>query len=85
MGLPVAYLGFPGGSVDDLLRETDAGIIAHDPASFAEGLVGLLDDPTKLESLSRNARRAAQRYDWNKTIPPAMEALFRACGLGTAE
>ena len=85
MGLPVAYLGFPGGSVDDLLRETDAGIIAHDAASFADGLVGLLEDPTKLESLSRNARRAAQRYDWNKTIPPAMEALFRACGLVTAE
>ena len=80
MGLPVAYLGHPGGSVDDLLQETAAGIIAHDESSFADRVVGLLEDPGKREVLSRNARRAAERYDWNKTIPPALDTLFRACG-----
>src|SRR5438046_6108342 len=79
MGLPVAYLGHPGGSVDDLLQDTAAGIIAHDESSFADRVVGLLEDPGKREVLSRNARRAAERYDWNKSIPPSLDTLFRAC------
>ena len=81
MGLPVAYLGHPGGSVDDLLLETNAGIVAHDETAFADAVIRLLEDSAKLDCLSSNARLAAERYDWNKTIPPAMDSLFRTCGL----
>lgn len=81
MGLPVAHLGHPGGSVGDIVTSWDAGVVAFESEDFADMVVNLLQDEPRLHGLSINARRAAQAYDWRSTVPRTFEICFRRLGL----
>jgi len=73
---------------------TAASALVHDgvdgllcdptPASIAEALVGPLSDPARLATMSRSARRAARRYDWDLLADQMEQVYLRAAHGGLA-
>jgi len=66
----------PMSAASALVRDGVDGLVC-DPttASLAEALTRLLSDPARLSSMSRDARRAARRYDWN-LLAGRMEEVY---------
>ena len=66
----------PMSAAPALIRDGIDGLVC-DPttASLADALTRLLSDPTRLASMSREARRAARRYDWD-LLAGRMERVY---------
>ena len=43
-------------------------VLADTPRAFAENVVSLLRDASLRDELSRNARLAAEEYDWSRIV-----------------
>ena len=55
----------------------------NDPEAMAEAVRSLLKQPTLAESLSRNARKSAEQFDWG-FIVPKWESLLNSIAKGEA-
>ncbi len=75
MGLPVVSVGV--GGILDLLRHEQTGLLVGDDdvEAMTAGIRRLLDDPDLAGHLSVNARRLAERSDWER-VRPQWEHLF---------
>jgi glycosyltransferase involved in cell wall biosynthesis len=57
-------------------------VLADDASSFAQEIVGLLNDPPRRDTLGRAARAAVEtHYDWS-VIVPRLLATYEGIGLG---
>ncbi|MFQ3534577.1 MAG: glycosyltransferase [Aggregatilineales bacterium] len=60
------------------LQNGREAIIADDALSFAQAIVGLLNDPKRRAALGAAARQLAQtRYDWSVILPGLLEVYER--------
>lgn len=75
-GLPVAHMGYPGGSVQDIISANGAGVVEFDVETFATQVVRVLDDPDLRQRMSANARKASALYDWRVTMPRALREVL---------
>ena len=75
----------PMSAASALVRDGVDGLVC-DPttASLAEALTRLLSDPTRLAAMSRDARRAAQRYDWDLLADRMEQVYLQASHRGMA-
>ena len=54
-------------------------LVADDPASFARGVLRILDDPVLAANLGRNGRALVQmRYSWPSVLQQLEEFMMRA-------
>lgn len=68
-GVPVIYSGF--GEAADLLAASGSGLITtpEDPASLAEAMCSLADDPDRRDLLGRTGRLLVQeRFSWSRIV-----------------
>lgn len=57
-------------------------IIADDVANFAQGVIGLLRDPARRETLGRAAQSfVCEKYDWSVIVPRLLK-VYRELGVG---
>jgi L-malate glycosyltransferase len=73
----------PMSAAPALVRDGIDGLVC-DPttASLADALTRLLSDPTRLASMSREARRVARRYDWD-LLAGRMERVYLQAARGS--
>jgi glycosyltransferase involved in cell wall biosynthesis len=64
-GKPV--IGTTVAGIPDIIQDGHNGFLIHpkDPDDLADKILRALSDPGRLETLGRNARRTAERYDWS--------------------
>jgi len=64
------------GEVADIVRAEECGVVLrnYDKAAFDRALNNLATDPSLLETLSKNARKASEKYNWDE----AKQRLFQA-------
>jgi L-malate glycosyltransferase len=73
--VPLVVRG-PMSAASALVHDGVDGVLCDPtPASMAEALAGLFSDPARLAAMSRSARRAARRYDWN-LLADQMEQVY---------
>jgi L-malate glycosyltransferase len=73
--VPLVVRG-PMSAASALVHDGVDGVLCDPtPASMAEALAGLFFDPARLAAMSRSARRAARRYDWN-LLADQMEQVY---------
>ena len=75
MGLPVVSTSVGAEGLD--LRDGQDILLADEPTAFADATVRLLSDASLRQTLSANARQAAQQYDWDKLAEPYVELVLK--------
>ncbi len=75
LGLPVVSTNV--GGLPYLIEDGRDGILVepNNPEAFAAAVEELLENPTKAVSLSRNARRKAESFDWQEVRRKWLELL----------
>lgn len=64
MGKPVIASAVSG--VREVITDNyDGTFISNDPEKWASAIINLIDDPIKALFLGENARKTAQKYDWD--------------------
>lgn len=76
-GLPIVTSSAPG--TDELLLRYGAGsVVTNDtPRAFADGIVAILRDRDRYETMARAGRRFIDEHQWDRTLAP-LRAFVRA-------
>jgi phosphatidylinositol alpha-mannosyltransferase len=71
------------GAFRRVLDDGRLGVLVRtgDPASLADGLLGLLDDPDRRAALSAAASSAVRRYDWSRVAKQVLD-VYETVRLG---
>jgi len=73
MGLPVVSTSVGAEGLD--IHPGEDILIADDPRTFAQEVLGLLSDRNRWTHLSAGGRRLAHRYDWRELTRPLVELV----------
>lgn len=76
LGRPV--LAMPTGGTPDIVLDGHTGALAATPERFAQRMLALLDDPTKLHLMGAAARQHIEQHFTARVIVPQVEQLYRA-------
>jgi hypothetical protein len=78
MGLPILYVGPAGSNVDEAIESYKCGIsLRHgDIQGFVEFIRDLKHDPSKLQTLRENARRAFEEAYSDQQALPKMDRVL---------
>jgi glycogen(starch) synthase len=81
MALGKVCIGSDVGGLTELIRDDDTGVIfrSGDPADLARALIGLMDEPQRMERLRTSALDAVRRErDWRSIVPRYLDIYNRA-------
>jgi glycosyltransferase involved in cell wall biosynthesis len=88
LGVPVVATDAPG--LRDAVRDGQTGVLVPDDAPerfterLADAIAKLLDDPSRLEQLSTEARVWARRFDWDSSAEVMARAIESAARTSAA-